>query len=97
MKSVTPVAGGQLMTILVFLDAVHLGDRTSSVETRTKPGVDNCLRQFTIRDARDAKSAGRDRNMAWRTLFEAYRTRFPKKAGQPLRTSSAWQRRRAVN
>ena len=34
-----------------------------------------------IRSAWDARAAGRERNMAWRTLFEAYRTRFPEKAG----------------
>lgn len=33
-----------------------------------------------IRSAWDARAAGRERNMAWRTLFEAYRTRFPEKA-----------------
>ncbi|MFM0499879.1 transketolase [Paraburkholderia caffeinilytica] len=35
----------------------------------------------SIRDAWDARGAGRERNMAWRTLFEAYRTHFPEKAG----------------
>jgi transketolase len=35
-----------------------------------------------IRDAWDARSVGRDRNMVWRTLFEAYRTRFPEKASR---------------
>ncbi|MFL9959456.1 transketolase [Paraburkholderia nemoris] len=34
-----------------------------------------------VRDAWDARAAGRESNMAWRTLFEAYRTRFPEKAG----------------
>ncbi|CAE6849815.1 transketolase [Paraburkholderia aspalathi] len=33
-----------------------------------------------VRDAWDARAAGRESNMAWRTLFEAYRTRFPEKA-----------------
>jgi transketolase len=33
-----------------------------------------------IRGAWDARAAGRASNMAWRTLFEAYRTRFPEKA-----------------
>jgi transketolase len=34
-----------------------------------------------VRDAWDARAVGRESNMAWRTLFEAYRTRFPEKAG----------------
>ncbi|MFM0618185.1 transketolase [Paraburkholderia nemoris] len=34
-----------------------------------------------VRNAWDARAAGRESNMAWRTLFEAYRTRFPEKAG----------------
>ncbi|MFL9869358.1 transketolase [Paraburkholderia fungorum] len=34
-----------------------------------------------VRDAWDARAAGRESNMVWRTLFEAYRTRFPEKAG----------------
>src|SRR5579864_1061549 len=34
-----------------------------------------------IRNAWDARAVGRERNMAWRTLFEAYRTHFPEKAG----------------
>jgi transketolase len=36
----------------------------------------------SIRGAWDARSAGRDHNMAWRTLFEAYRTLFPEKASR---------------
>ncbi|CAE6786416.1 MULTISPECIES: transketolase [Paraburkholderia] len=35
----------------------------------------------SIRDAWDARAAGRESNIAWRTLFEAYRTHFPEKAG----------------
>ncbi|SOF00537.1 transketolase [Burkholderia sp. OK233] len=34
----------------------------------------------SIRDAWDARAAGRESNMAWRTLFEAYRTHFPAQA-----------------
>ncbi|MFM0320172.1 transketolase [Paraburkholderia nemoris] len=34
-----------------------------------------------VRDAWDARAAGCESNMVWRTLFEAYRTRFPEKAG----------------
>ena len=34
----------------------------------------------SIRAAWDARAEGRERNIAWRTLFEAYRTHFPDKA-----------------
>ncbi len=35
-----------------------------------------------VRGAWDARSAGRDHHLIWRTLFEAYRTRFPEKASR---------------
>jgi transketolase len=35
-----------------------------------------------IRGAWDTRTSGRDYHMIWRTLFEAYRTRFPEKASR---------------